>query len=277
MFLWQTESSDVSAPLGSVEGFSICFPLCLMVKSSRGKYFLKNKPLYKPAVWYVSRILLKLAASYNLAAGTQTRQVNKGKAKKRQGITCQPIGKCVAVKRSCVVWEQDPFQGICCKKTNRKLGEGDWYIYILVVTQEQVDVGVGWIWPVWKVCEYLVDGEWQEGKFLRNAWAWVKWEMAWDWGRVRKIKTTEIAVLTGVFSCWKAAERYFPQKLESELKGRRRNTEFIFTRWPEIWAWMDVSVVKSSCLLVNVHPVSLKTQQFWPVGWPHQFCYFVKI
>lgn len=80
-------------------------------------------------MWYVSRILLKLAASYNLAAGTQTRQVNKGKAKKRQGITCQPIGKCVAVKRSCVVWEQDPFQGICCKKTNRKLGEGDWYIY----------------------------------------------------------------------------------------------------------------------------------------------------
>lgn len=115
------------------------------------------------------------------------------------------------------------------------------------------------------------------GKFLRNAWAWGKWEMAWDWGRVHKIKTTEIAVLTGVFSCWKAAERYFPQKLESELKGRRRNTEFIFTRWPEIWAWMDVSVVKSSCLLVNVHPVSLKTQQFWPVGWPHQFCYFVKI
>lgn len=57
----------------------------------------------------------------------QTSKQRQGK--KRQDITCQPIGKCVAVKRSCVVWEQDPFQGICCKKTNRKLGEGDWYIY----------------------------------------------------------------------------------------------------------------------------------------------------
>lgn len=159
MFLWQTESSDVSAPLGSVEGFSICFPLCLMVKSSRGKYFLKKQTPLK------TRCVVCIQDFTEIGCVLQFSSRNTDQtSKQRQGITCQPIGKCVAVKRSCCGMGTGSISGGYVAKQQTENWGKRTGIYILVVIQEQVDVGVGWIWPVWKVCKYLVDGEWQAWK-----------------------------------------------------------------------------------------------------------------
>lgn len=90
-------------------------------------------------MWYVSRILLKLAASYNLAAGTQTRQVNKGKvspASRSEMCSCEKI--------MCGMGAGSISGGYVAKQQTENWGKRTG-IYILVVIQEQVDVGVGWI------------------------------------------------------------------------------------------------------------------------------------